>query len=269
MAVAWRKSMMRGMSASIFRSPRTPLVPPGGMELHQRDMTATFAADVTLAAAQARLAEIGQWIAIDGQSQESLGELVSFNSTGPLRLGYGAWRDVLLGVQFTNGRGELISAGGQTVKNVAGYDLTKFIVGSAGVVGKIVTLTMRTYRRPVAAMVATYPADVRIVGRLAPTALRPQWAILRSDELLCGFLGDQRTIDYYGSALPQSEPTEVRQRSVEEDIADRARLWRAEGELTFRASVPPLQVAEFAADLDCEAWAADAAFGIVLGSHIT
>jgi FAD binding domain len=269
MAVTWRKSMMPGMSASTFRSPRTPLVPPGGMELHERDMTATFAAEVTLAAAQARLAEIGQWLAIDGEPQATLGELVSFNSTGPLRLGFGAWRDVLLGVQFTNGRGELISAGGQTVKNVAGYDLTKFIVGSAGIFGTIVTLTMRTYRRPVAAMLATYPADVKIVGRRVPTALRPQWAILRSEELLCGFLGDERTINYYRSALPQSEPIEVRQRSVDEDIADRGRLWRAEGELTFRASVPPMQIAEFAADLDCQAWAADAAFGVVLGSNIT
>lgn len=260
---------MPEMSGPTFRFPRSLLVPPGGMELHERDMTATFAAEVTLAAAQARLAEVGQWLAIDGDSQASLGELVSLNSTGPLRLGFGAWRDVLLGVQFTNGRGELISAGGQTVKNVAGYDLTKLIVGSAGVFGKIVAITMRTYRRPVAAMLAVYPADVRIVGRLAPTALRPQWAILRSEELLCGYLGDERTIDYYRSALPQSEPIEARQRSVDDDIADRALLWRAEGELTFRASVPPLQIAEFAADLDCQSWAADAAFGTVLGSNIT
>ena len=144
------------------------------------------------------------------------------NSTGPLRLGY-AWRDLLLGVQFRNGRGELISAGGQAVKNVAGYDLTKFIVGSSGVFGNLVTLTTRTYRRPLAALVASFEADVRIVGRMAPTALRPHWAILRSEDLLCGYLGDQRTIDYYKSALPQAEPMEVREWSVEVDIADRLR----------------------------------------------
>ncbi len=38
----------------------------GKMELHESDMTATFAAEVTLAAAQARLAEVGQWLPIDG-----------------------------------------------------------------------------------------------------------------------------------------------------------------------------------------------------------
>ena len=64
----------------------------------------------------------------DGATK-ALGRLVEHNSSGPLRLGYGAWRDLLLGCQFHNGRGELITAGGRTVKNVAGYDLTKFMVG--------------------------------------------------------------------------------------------------------------------------------------------
>ena len=52
MALPWRKSMMPAMSALTFRSPRTPIVPPGGIELHERDMTAMFAADVTLETTQ-------------------------------------------------------------------------------------------------------------------------------------------------------------------------------------------------------------------------
>src|SRR5262249_48792054 len=150
-----------------------------------------------------------------------------------------------------------------------GYDLTKFVVGSLGVFGNLVTLTTRTYRRPQAALVATYGADVKMVGRLAPTALRPQWAILRSEDLLLGYLGDRRTIDYFRWALPQTEPMDLRELSVDEDIAERARVFRSEGELTFRAAVPPMQIAEFAADLDCSAWVADAAFGVVLGSNIS
>src|SRR3954467_1530720 len=90
-----------------FRPDRAPLVAPGAIEAHDRDMTATFAADVTLAAAQARLAELGQWLPVDGDPARPLGHLVETNSTGPLRLGYGAWRDLLLGCQYTNGRGEL------------------------------------------------------------------------------------------------------------------------------------------------------------------
>jgi len=238
------------------------------MELHQRDMTATFAAEVTLEKARAELAKIGQWIAIDGDPGSPIGELIAFNSTGPLRLGYGAWRDLLLGVQFTNGRGELISAGGRTMKNVAGYDLTKFMVGSAGVFGKIVAATVRTYRRPQGALLARFPTDVKIVGKLIPTSLRPQWAMLTKTELFCGYVGDKRTIDYYKMALSQAEPLDVRERSIEEDIADRAQLWRAEGVTTFRASVPPMKIQEFATALTENHWVADAAFGVVIGSDV-
>ncbi len=143
---------MTAPSPPVFRLARSPLVAPGESDLHQRDMTATFSVDLTLGQVQSQLAAIGQWLPIDGDPSVTLATLVETNSTGPLRLGYGAWRDLLLGVQFTNGRGELITAGGRTVKNVAGYDLTKFMVGQSGVFGRLVTITARTYRRPVSAL---------------------------------------------------------------------------------------------------------------------
>lgn len=231
-------------------------------------MTAMFAAEVTLGAAQARLAEIGQWLPIDGDPQSSLGDLVASNSTGPLRLGYGAWRDLLLGVQFANGRGELISAGGQTMKNVAGYDLTKFIVGSAGIFGKIETLTTRTYVKPAGAILVRHKPEARILNRLMPTSLRPQWAMLAPDALLCGYLGDSQTIDFFRAKLPQSEPVSMVERTVDEDIAERAALLQMKGAIACRAAVPPARIAEFAAALHHGSWIADAAFGAVLGSDI-
>src|SRR5829696_6879676 len=119
----------------IQRPPREPLVPPGGHELLARDMTAIFSADCTLRFAQDKLAELNQWLPVDGDPDATLGSLIDTNSTGPLRLGFGGWRDLLLGAQFTNGKGELITAGGRTVKNVAGYDLTKFVAGGFGIFG--------------------------------------------------------------------------------------------------------------------------------------
>src|SRR5438128_2074404 len=137
---------------SDFRPNRQPLVFPGDIDHHVADMTATMAADVTLAAVQAKFESTEQWLPIDGDPSLPVGQLVENNSTGPLRLGYGAWRDLLLGAQFANGRGELITAGGRTMKNVAGYDLTKFMVGQGGVFGKIVSITTRTYKRPTGAI---------------------------------------------------------------------------------------------------------------------
>jgi hypothetical protein len=249
-----------------YRADRAPLVTPGGVELHARDMTATFSADVTLADAQARLAELGQWLPVDGDASWTLGRLVGVNSTGPLRLGYGAWRDLLLGCQFLNGRGELISAGGRTVKNVAGYDLTKFMVGQSGIFGRLVTITTRTYRRPAGAIVARFPADAWVVNRLLPTPCRPQWIVLTREATWCGYLGDERTIAFYRGALAEHGPAEVVERSVDADVRHRAELWRAAGtEVSFRAAVPPAKVLEFATATGLGDWAADAAFGIVIG----
>jgi FAD/FMN-containing dehydrogenase len=248
-----------------FRPDRQPLVPPGGADLHARDMSATFAADVTLRSAQQRLAELGQWIPIDGDPDLPLGTLVERNSTGPLRLGYGAWRDLLLGLQFTNGRGELITAGGRTVKNVAGYDLTKFMVGSQGVFGRLVTITTRTYRRADRALVARFRLEIALLGRLLPTALRPRWAVLTPDALWCGYLGDEAALAFYRAALRSAEPEDVRDRTPDEDTEHRRALWSASGESMFRASVPPVRVQDFVNTARITDWAADAAFGIVLG----
>jgi len=252
------------MSHTTTRPDHTPLVPPGGMDCHTRDMTATFSADVTLKAAQTKLSEFNQWIPIDGDEDLSLGRLVETNSTGPLRLGYGAWRDLLLGAQFLNGMDELITAGGRTVKNVAGYDLTKFMVGHRGVFGKLVTITTRTWRRPAGALVARFAPSDRTLGQLMPIPARPHWAILGADALWCGYLGDEQAIEFYHTILPKQNPAEIIRRSISDDIADRARLWKMPSEGVARVSVPPAKIMEFVKAASPANWVADAGFGIIL-----
>ena len=244
-----------------YRPPREPLVGPGGVEVFQRDMTVTVAADVPLRVVQERLAEVRQWLAIDGNPALPIGRLVEINSSGPLRLGYGAWRDLLLGCQFRSARGELITAGGRTVKNVAGYDLTKFMVGQQGMFGDVVTITARTYRRPVGALLLEREPDVRHVRELLTTPLRPQWAILTSDRLRMGYLGDEAALAFWSSKVNGER------RSLERDTEDRLNLFSRPYDhgLTFRASVPPARLRDFARTASANSWAADAAFGIVRG----
>lgn len=249
-----------------YRAPREPVVAPGAIDCHVRDMSVAVSADVALAALQTKLAEHGQWLPIDGDPSQSVGTLVSCDSTGPLRLGYGAWRDLLLGAQFTNGRGELITAGGRTVKNVAGYDLTKFIVGQREIFGRLVSITTRTYRRPAGAILARHAPDVRILSGLIPTSLKPQWAVLMRENLLCGYVGTEAALNFYRSAIPSSKPIEVLERSLDQDIDHRASLWNPQGAIFFRASVPPARLGELSSPLAGWRWAADAAFGIIVGA---
>lgn len=244
------------------RAQREPIVPSGGIEHHVRDMTATFAADVTLEAAQASLSQHIQWLPIDGDPQATLGQLVETNSTGPLRLGYGAWRDLLLGCQFRNGRGELITAGGRTVKNVAGYDLTKFMVGQHGVFGKIITLTTRTYRRPDAALLAQFEPEVKHFNTLLMTPLRPQWCVLTREALICGYLGDDRAVAFHEANLPAHHPQHLKRHALDDDMALRTKLWACGN---FRISLPPSAILRFIDDTDLSDWSADAAFGIIVG----
>jgi glycolate oxidase FAD binding subunit len=248
---------------SDFRPDLQPLVAPGAIDHHVGDMTATVAADVTLRRVQEIGAAQGQWLPVDGDPERNVGELVEQNSTGPLRLGYGAWRDLLLGAQFRNGRDELITAGGRTVKNVAGYDLTKFMVGQRGVFGRLVTITTRLYKRPAGAILATFPPNARMIGRLLPSTARPQWTMLTSDALLCGYLADERTLEFYENTLAaEHKPRAIERRTLEQDIEHRRQLWQGD----FRVAVPPAKVHDFVAVAKPAKWAADPAFGVIVGS---
>jgi len=78
----------------------------------------------------------------------TLGGIVAANSNGPRRLLYGLPRDLLLGVRFVTPKGEIIGAGGKTVKNVSGYDISKLIIGSLGSLGILCEMTLRLLPLP-------------------------------------------------------------------------------------------------------------------------
>ena len=242
------------------RADINPLVSPDGLEIHVADLTATIGAELPLDRLQRQLPD-HLWLSVDGKD-EKIGDLVKLNATGPLRLGFGGWRDLLLGCQFHNGQGELITAGGRTVKNVAGYDLTKLMVGQAGILGRIATVTTRLYRRPVDGLLAEFARDKPIADFLA-TDCRPQWAVLTPDALFCGYLGDEAMIDLIENRLPAFQPRRVMRHGFTGDVQWRQEHWRVDGEVQMRASFPPARVFEFAKAAELTNWIADAAFGIV------
>lgn len=81
----------------------------------------------------------------------TLGGVYAANASGPSRLLYGTIRDQLLGVRAVDAGGRLLNFGGLTVKNVSGYDLTKFFIGSAGRLCVITRLSLRVHPLPEAA----------------------------------------------------------------------------------------------------------------------
>ncbi|HUI84890.1 MAG TPA: FAD-binding oxidoreductase [Candidatus Binatia bacterium] len=120
------------------------------------DMTVIVEAGCTIDKLQRAVAEHGQRLAADPMWPErcTVGGLLATADNGTLRFRYGGVRDLVLGVEVALPDGNLIKAGGKVVKNVAGYDLTKLVIGSLGTLGIITRAAFRLHPVPVAT--ATY-----------------------------------------------------------------------------------------------------------------
>lgn len=78
----------------------------------------------------------------------TMGGTVGTNAGGPKTLKYGVTRDYLLGLTVVLANGDIIQTGGRTLKNVTGYDLTRFFCGSEGTLGIITEITVRLITKP-------------------------------------------------------------------------------------------------------------------------
>jgi glycolate oxidase FAD binding subunit len=92
----------------------------------------------------------GCFLPIDPPCSEkaTMGGIVAANSSGPRRLLYNLPRDFILGVRFVAPNGEIVGAGGKTVKNVSGYDISKLMIGSIGTLGIICEMTFKLLPLP-------------------------------------------------------------------------------------------------------------------------
>ncbi len=111
----------------------------------------TVGSGVTLAALQDKLAENNQWLPIRPpffNADSTTGSVVAMAAAGPERAAYGAPRDFLLGLQYIDSSGSMVAAGGKVVKNVAGYDMTRLMTGSAGTLGFVTEASWKVVTRP-------------------------------------------------------------------------------------------------------------------------
>jgi glycolate oxidase FAD binding subunit len=120
------------------------------------ELVITARAGTPLQELEAELARHGQCLAFEPPHfgpRATLGGAVACGLSGPARASVGALRDYVLGVQCINGSGQLLSFGGQVMKNVAGYDVSRLLAGSWGTLGLMTEVSLKVL--PVAAGQAT------------------------------------------------------------------------------------------------------------------
>lgn len=123
----------------------TVMAPSGVEWVQPEEMTVRCGAGTPLEELDAALAVHGQSVAIPPVG--TVGGALAVGRSGVRRLGYGPVRDSLLQARFVNARGQVVKAGGPTVKNVSGFDLCRLLVGSRGTLGFIGDVILRTRPR--------------------------------------------------------------------------------------------------------------------------
>ncbi len=114
------------------------------------DLTVTAGAGTKLSTLFETLGAHRQWLPCDTPRapERTLGGLAATGSAPPLWARYGALRDQVLGLTVVTGDGRVLQLGGRVMKNVAGFDLVRLMVGSRGTLGVIVSVSVRVFPRP-------------------------------------------------------------------------------------------------------------------------
>lgn len=115
------------------------------------ELVVTARCGTPLAEVQAAVAEAGQMLAFEPPSfgdQATVGGMIATGLSGPRRVSVGAARDFVLGAGLLDARGQWMHFGGQVMKNVAGYDVSRLLCGSLGVLGVITEVSIKVLPLP-------------------------------------------------------------------------------------------------------------------------
>ncbi len=115
-----------------------------------RDMTVTVGAGITIEKLRSTLAAEHQELPLDlpQAAQATIGGCIAANISGYRRLGCGTLRDYVIGIEAVDGSGAIYHGGGRVVKNVAGYDFCRLLIGSQGTLGVITQVTLKVKPLP-------------------------------------------------------------------------------------------------------------------------
>jgi glycolate oxidase FAD binding subunit len=217
------------------------------------DQTITVEAGMTLAELDRVLTPHGQMLPLDVADREraTIGGAVAVNAYGRRRQRYGTAKDLIVGVGIVRPDGVRARGGGKVVKNVAGFDLPKLMVGSLGTLGAIVTVTLRLYPIPaavraVALTLQSAESASAVTRALVERRLEPESVALYNDmTLVVTFAGTEAGVEQQMRTLvddiapaARAVPRELSELE-REAYEQRERAVRRDGLWQFHITAPP------------------------------
>ena len=229
------------------------------------DLTLSVEAGMPFGEVQKLLGARGQMLALDPPHamEATIGGVIATNSSGPMRRAFGTARDLVIGMSFATLEGKIVKTGGMVVKNVAGLDMGKLMIGSFGTLAVITSVNFRVHGRPGETRTFLFPcADLAeamerrnsiVGGVLQPLAVDLMSPAAAARLGSRGYLlavragGSERVLARYARELKDGEQlTGDRERQIWQQIREFSPefLKRQPGGLVVRASTGLSEIAD-------------------------
>jgi glycolate oxidase FAD binding subunit len=217
------------------------------------ELVVTARCGTSLATLEAALAEKNQYLPFEPPHfgpGSTVGGMVAAGLSGPPRAAVGAVRDYVLGATLLNGRAEVLSFGGQVMKNVAGYDVSRLLAGSLGTLGVILEVSLKVL--PLAPATATVRFELAQISAMQkinewsglplPINASAWWDGMLVVRLRGALAAVQSALAALGGDV--IEPTQAITfwrglRNQTDEYFEKARAAVAHGGALWRISVPP------------------------------
>lgn len=225
----------------------------GVVDYEPSELVITARAGTPLAEIEALLTAHGQMLPFEppyfgAHAEDTLGGTIACGFSGPRRPYAGSARDVVLGVKMLTGKGEILQFGGQVMKNVAGFDVSRLMVGALGTLGILLEISLKVLPRPASQQTRVFSCDaheaIRRMNAWAGQSLPLSAAVFYDGQIYVRLSGSQAALSEAckklgGEPLVGSDSFWVNVRDHKHSFfqAD-APLWR----VSVPSATPPLDV---------------------------
>jgi glycolate oxidase FAD binding subunit len=204
------------LGRTLAGEPLSTLELSGILDYQPSELVVRVLAGTPLADLERSLAERGQMLAFEPPSfgpRATVGGMFAAGLSGPRRLQAGAVRDFVLGASLLDAAGRPLNFGGQVMKNVAGYDVSRLLCGSMGVLGLITEVSLKVLPRPAAEQSWVVDCDARQaldwLVRWGNEPLPISGTVWHQDRLLLRLSGARAAVEAAARRIRNDSPIEA------------------------------------------------------------